>query len=196
MTIKINLLQKQPEVGVKSFLAVAVVAVLIHLLWHMVLQQKIAAATKYQGYLQQELSALIIPAYNDNNLIKQQSVEQRLARSGANLEQKRADFVQIFEMLQQGVSRNLYLTQLLIKNGEVKIVGHARSMSDLMRLATMLTAYKHGSNTPSIQKITSQNSGYSFVLFMPKENKGNTNLAGLPDLATAARKGKVQELPE
>jgi len=132
--------------------------------WHIILQQKINVAVKYSSHLQQELNAVITQIHTNSNLKKQQQIEQRSTGHIVNLEQKRTNFVQIFEALHQGVSGNLYFTQVLIKGREVKMIGQTRTMLDLKQLITKLVAVKYGSNVPSIQRIIRQDNGYGFVL--------------------------------
>lgn len=158
---RINLLPRQRWIWTKFFLLMAGI---ILLSWHMVLRQKINAAAKHNKHLQQELNTLITQVRNHVDLKKQQRVGQQSASYIASLEQKRTNLVQIFEILNQGVSGSVYFTQLLIKNGEVRIIGQTKSMFDLKQLITKLAAAKYGESAPSIQKITKQNDGYGFVL--------------------------------
>ena len=173
MTIKINFLAPKEatyfylydfKVQVPVFL---VMAGIILFLWHMVLHQRIDAEIKHGNYLQQELQKVIAKI---DEKIKTSSnpradKEKEITNLVATLGKKRASFVQVFMALHQGMSDGLYFTQILIKNGEVKLIGQARSMANLMRLITSFTAAKYGSRTPAIQKITRQEGGYGFSLF-------------------------------
>ena len=170
MTAKINLLPWRAESRLKriyyfkiQMVIFLVVAGLILLSWHMFLQQKINLATKQTKYLQQQLD-LVEKQMRDNGVIKQQQeLKQQAINQAIKLEQQQAKFIQIFEAVHQGVSTNLHLTQLLVNDHEVKIIGQAKLLSDLKQLITKLFQIKGGA-IPSIQKVSRQNNGYEFVL--------------------------------
>ena len=170
MTTKINLLPWRAESQLKriycfkiQMVIFLVVAGLILLSWHMFLQQKINLATKQTKYLQQQLD-LVEKQMRDNGVIKQQQeLKQQAINQAIKLEQQQAKFIQIFEAVHQGVSTNLHLTQLLVNDHEVKIIGQAKLLSDLKQLITKLFQIKGGA-IPSIQKVSRQNNGYEFVL--------------------------------
>jgi len=170
MTAKINLLPWRAESRLKriyyfkiQMVIFLVVAGLILLSWHMFLQQKINLATKQTKYLQQQLD-LVEKQMRDNGVIKQQQeLKQQAINQAIKLEQQQAKFIQIFEAVHQGVSTNLHLTQLLVNDHEVKIIGQAKLLSDLKQLITKLSQIKGGA-IPSIQKVSRQNNGYEFVL--------------------------------
>jgi len=94
----------------------------------------------------------------------------QVANQTLSLEQKQIEFIQIFNAIHQGMLANLYITQLSIKDHEVKIMGQVKLLSDLNQFNTKLFQIKSGS-MPIIQKISRQNDCYDFVLLWPYGGK-------------------------
>src|SRR3990170_6621302 len=170
MTTKINLLPWRAESQLKriycfkiQMVIFLVVAGLILLSWHIFLQQKINLATKQANLLQKQLNLVSQQIQDNSKLKQQQELQQQAINQAVKLEQQQAKFIQIFEAVHQGVSANLHLTQLLVNDHEVKIIGQAKLLSDLKQLITKLSQIKGGA-IPSIQKVSRQNNGYEFVL--------------------------------
>lgn len=163
----INLLAKRQELDSKKSryfklqaIILLVVAGLVLLLWHMRLQQKNNVVLKQVHCLQKDLEELVKPSQGS---AWPKGQGQLIANNMVDLEKKRTKFVQIFSTMQQGVARNLNLTQLSIKNGEIKIIGETKSISDLKSLVATIISSKNRS-VPVIQKVNRKQDGYDFIL--------------------------------
>ncbi len=170
--MKINLLTPQVTIGVYccdlrvQALICLMVALGVIFFWHLALCQKIAVATKSSHYLQQQLQELGVKNREHDKTKNQTQIakEKEFASFVAALESKRTNLVRVFTALHQGVTSSLYLTQLLLKGGEVKLFGQVGLLADLAPLITSFTTIKDGSGASSIQKITKQDGGYYFAL--------------------------------
>ncbi|HBY55807.1 MAG TPA: hypothetical protein DEG23_03215 [Coxiellaceae bacterium] len=177
MSIKINLLPWRVELQFKKIyyfkmqMAIFLVAAgSILLLWHVFLEQKINRTTKQANQLQKQLDLAAKQIQDGSKLKQQKDMGHQVANQTLSLEQKQIEFIQIFNAIHQGMLANLYITQLSIKDHEVKIMGQVKLLSDLNQFNTKLFQIKSGS-MPIIQKISRQNDCYDFVLLWPYGGK-------------------------
>lgn len=168
MTTGINLLPWRKESRLKKercFRKKAIVVfgfvIFFLMLWHFILWRQINVIEKQIDHIQQNLRLLEKKAPIKNNAKHQQ--QQQVINRITNLEQERIGFVSFFEKLHQGVVANTQLTQLMIKNNDIKIFGKASSMFGVVEL---LKIFSKNNAKPVLQKITRQDDDYDFVMLL------------------------------
>ncbi len=171
MPITINLLPQQDRFFLKPGylwwwpVVFLVIAGMVLLFWHLVLQQNIADVGKDRGPLQQELNVITAKINNSAHLKQKEQVSSKQTTDYlVELERKRSNLVKVFTVLHQGVSGSLYFTRLEIKNNGVKIDGQVKAMTELKKLINKLAATKYSGSPPAIQKINKREDGYEFLL--------------------------------
>lgn len=172
MTAEINLLPWRENLRCKNIfyfklllLVFVAAAALILLLWHAKLKQKINSTAKQAHSLQLQQKQIAKQLQAVAQLQQQQQQWQQAANYMKGLGHERVKFVQLFGILHQALPSNLYLEQLLIKQQGVKIMGRTQTLADLKQFIANI-AQVRGGVIPTIQKISRQNYGYDFVLFI------------------------------
>lgn len=134
------------------------IVILILLWWHLVLSKQINTTAQQLETLQQQLEYAKTEQFTNKN---------------THLELQQLWLVQIFTRLHHTKPGNSQLTQLVIKNNEVKLFGQANSMFGITQTLKSF-ASKHCA--PTIQKITRQGDDYNFIILLACRNlKGATS---------------------
>lgn len=169
--VEINLLPWRKELRLKkerSFknqvLIIFVIAVLILSLWHALLERQINIVRKQTNHLQQQLFLFKELPRNTSKAKHQQQLLQQTIDKIINLEMQRVELVRVFENLHHGIITGTHLTQLLIKNGGIRLSGKAESIAGVTHLIKNITQMNCYGSIPSVQKISNQNEGYDFTL--------------------------------
>jgi Tfp pilus assembly protein PilN len=139
------------------------VAIVILALWHLALWRQINVEIKQIAQMRQELLLFEQQLKNKNKSnIEQLRTQQAISRI-INLEEQRTRLIKIFENLHHGITTNAQLTQLVIKNNEVKLLGKAESIFGITRLIKSF-AQTNYCTIPTVQKISHQGDEYDFAL--------------------------------
>jgi len=154
----INLLPKKEGCYFKLQMLLILSAVMIFLfLWRLTLDRKINVLTKNLVYLQKELKEI------DLDVDKSFKKQRKMTKDINDLKKKKLDFVRMFQGTLRSVSNGVYLTQLSIRDHEVKITGKSRSIYSLREFVENL--FKTECKDVSvIEKIERKDGEYNFML--------------------------------
>lgn len=152
-------LSDQPIWFKKKQILIAIGITLVVLLWwHLILNRQLNTVTQQLEKLQQQLE-----------YAKKAATKQQLTNKITNLELQQLWLVQIFTKLHLIKPGNSQLTQLVVKNDEVKLCGQADSMFGITQILKSLTSMQR-CTAPTIQKITRQGDVYNFIVLLSCRN--------------------------
>lgn len=169
--VEINLLSWREELrcrqlGIlkKQLLSVITAVLVVLLLWHIILGQQCVAIMKQIKVLQGKEKLITVKAQTISiDLPQLQQSSQRTINKAADLEKQQTKLIQFFTRLPQGMAHNLYLTQLLIKNQEIQLIGMTESMYGITQLVKNFLP-EQVTGKQLLQKILKKDEGYEFIL--------------------------------
>jgi Tfp pilus assembly protein PilN len=158
----INLLGVKKTHFKLQLLVVLTTIFLILFIWHMGLQKKNNDLEGRIIYLEKK-SAKLSSEFASSDGSQEQITINSVLNQMEGFKKRGDEFMQILQVILQGVFKGTYLTQLLINNGEIKIVGQIRSISRLAVFIKRLDGVRW-SDRPAIQKLDRKEGWYDFTL--------------------------------